>query len=410
MNVGVITYHLVPNFGAQLQALSTVGYLKRKGITPFILNWYPQDLQEMYANRVSVEQINLHNLFAEKYLPMTCYCSNEDELIETIRKHEIDALVLGSDALFKYMPFKLRRKFDWYKMKVVEKDISSDQTYEHNPFWGSFYPMLDRNIPICICSVSSQNSPYSKVGAGEYEKLSGLISNFSYVSVRDKWTCEMIRYFCPNKDVYESPDPVFSFNQNCFIDLPSKREILNKFGLPDKYVLLSFRLNKVKNKFVKDLAQELFLEGLTPVAFPMPEGLLDWGLRDKVKLPLDVLDWYCLIKYSSGYIGERMHPIVVAMHNSVPFYAYDEYGIVKTIIPKVLYSHKPTSSKIYHILQKADFLSNMESYYSGVHLTAKEVVDRIVTFNFDKMKTFSISFQAEYELNMERIIKAMKFV
>lgn len=50
MKIGILTYHCVPNFGAQLQALSTVCYLKRAGYEPILLNWYPKDLQVMYEN------------------------------------------------------------------------------------------------------------------------------------------------------------------------------------------------------------------------------------------------------------------------------------------------------------------------------------------------------------------------
>lgn len=31
MKIGILTYHCVPNFGAQLQTISTVGYVKKNG-------------------------------------------------------------------------------------------------------------------------------------------------------------------------------------------------------------------------------------------------------------------------------------------------------------------------------------------------------------------------------------------
>ena len=42
--------------------------------------------------------------------------------------------------------------------------------------------------------------------------------------------------------------------------------------------------------------------------------------------PLSPIDWYALIKYSNGYIGENMHPIVICLHNAVPCYSIDNWG------------------------------------------------------------------------------------
>ena len=50
MRIGVLTYHCPPNFGAQLQAVSTVGYLRRVGHDVIVLNWYAKDLEEMYTS------------------------------------------------------------------------------------------------------------------------------------------------------------------------------------------------------------------------------------------------------------------------------------------------------------------------------------------------------------------------
>ena len=43
MKIGILTYHSVYNFGANLQVLSTVGYLKNNGFEPIVINWIPED-------------------------------------------------------------------------------------------------------------------------------------------------------------------------------------------------------------------------------------------------------------------------------------------------------------------------------------------------------------------------------
>ena len=66
MRIGVLTYHCPPNFGAQLQAISTVGFLRNAGHEVVVLNWYAKDLEEMYSQRIPPQQVSCHNLFAQK--------------------------------------------------------------------------------------------------------------------------------------------------------------------------------------------------------------------------------------------------------------------------------------------------------------------------------------------------------
>ena len=98
MRIGVLTYHCVPNFGAQLQAMSTIGFLKRVGHTPVLLHWYPKDLEDVYRRRVSKEQIVCQMQFAEDNFPLSSLCRNEKQLIKEIEKQQLDMIITGSDA------------------------------------------------------------------------------------------------------------------------------------------------------------------------------------------------------------------------------------------------------------------------------------------------------------------------
>lgn len=54
-----------------------------------------------------------------------------------------------------------------------------------------------------------------------------------------------------------SPDPVFSFNRNCDDFIPGKRYILEKFNLPEDYVLLSFGKHYNNAKYIENVINEL---------------------------------------------------------------------------------------------------------------------------------------------------------
>lgn len=65
MKIGILTYAYVPNFGANLQALSTYHYLKNNGHTPILILWEPIGLHEKFAKQKS-EQTFAHFSFVKK--------------------------------------------------------------------------------------------------------------------------------------------------------------------------------------------------------------------------------------------------------------------------------------------------------------------------------------------------------
>ena len=409
MKVGILTYHIVCNFGAQLQAISTVGFLKREGHEPVVINWYPKDLDEKYQKEIPLEQYKCHIDFAKQNMPLTKLCRTEDELLQVIEENNFDAIILGSDALFKFLPKSARKIFSFRKLRFVDRCIfTSDQELAGNPFWGSFIPKLKNAIPVVVFSVSSQNTAYKKVNEQEYDGVKKSLERFKYITVRDEWTKQLVQYFLGKIDIPVTPDPVFSFNQNTYLPVLSKQKLIEKYKLPNKYVLLSFRLKRIGELFVKEIADRLIANGYTPVAFPHPEGLEDYGCAHKISMPLSPLEWYYLIKYSDGYIGERMHPIIVSLHNTVPFFCFDEYGMTKIIkIFPYIYFKKLfwKSSKIYHILSKADLLDNVVSIKHLPKITPQMAVERFLTFDKQKVSVFLEKQQQEYENYMNNLLE-----
>lgn len=411
MRVGLLTYHCPPNFGAQLQAISTVGYLKRMGHEPIVLNWYAADLEEMYSKRIPADQIKCHEAFTEYALPVGVKCSKYADLIKEVDRLGLDAMVVGSDALFKYFPISKRRFFSKRKLKwIYFTQPLSCEDLEENPFFGDFLSKLTKKIPASVYAVSSQNCPYNLMGAKERKRMAEALSNYNLITVRDAWTQGMVEKITGRNNVRINPDPVFSFNQNCYLEIPSKEDILSKYNLSENYVLLSFSDWFCKSDYIKAIAEEIERRGYQPVALPMPEKLFDAGIEKKIALPLSPLEWYALIIYSKGYVGERMHPIVVCLHNSVPFFCLDEYG---TKVRKSFFSRKmvynPLSSKTYLIVKDADLLNQLYSYQGTEPLLNPAlVVDRLLSFDVQKCQKFAVNKQKQYEVGIQEVIESLK--
>lgn len=404
MRIGILTYHCVPNFGAQLQAVSTVGFLRKNGHEPVVLNWYPHQLENMYSQRVPSIQLACHWHFTDKMLPVSRICRTINDLVNEIDSLNLQGIIVGSDALFKYTPVSVRKNFFRRILSLLGKRSYWD-VLEENPFFGGFAFMLKKRIPVCAFSVSSQNCPYADLNSSEIQQLKKNLEAFSYITVRDEWTSLFVKYINGGNEIPITPDPVFAFNQNLYVPLPAKSEILERFGLPENYVLLSFSKNYVRDDYVHELAQELKKVDYCPVAFPMPEGLRDFNLDKKVGLPLSPLDWYALIKYSKGYVGERMHPIVVALHNATPFFCFDEYGTYKKNYLGMKIGYVQESSKTYLILKKAGLLKYMYSYHTKEgYPQVKMVVEGLKSFDMARCSDFSANFQSNYNRSMEKII------
>lgn len=406
MNIGVLTYHFVPNFGAQLQTMSTIGFIKKTGHNPILLHWHPKDFEQLYTGRVPESQLICQKNFAQNNFPLSSLCENEEDLVKEIERNNLGLIITGSDALFKYMPLSERTFFSKRKLKFVKRKVFSFEEIDSNPFFCTYYEKLENKIPVVAFSVSSQNCDYCRMSNKELLIMRDSLNNFRYISTRDEWTKRMVEYVTRKNYIEITPDPVFAFNYNCYVNIPTKDEIREKYNLPENYVLISFWTNTISPSYVEELSAELISNNLTPVAFPMPEGLLSYGIKCTVNLPLSPIDWYAIIIHSKGYIGERMHPIIVCLHNSVPFFVFDEYGIEKKYLGGLYKKYIKDSSKTYHIVTKAGVANNLYSYKSREAFpSTKEVVYRLLSFDIKKCSLFSNNQYIEYLDTMQKILK-----
>ena len=399
--VGILTFAKVANFGANLQGLSTYFYFKNKGYRPVFINWEPEDFAIRQSNDAKTKQGQAHFSFFEGLCNFTYKCRNDEDIIKAIDDYSIDMLVIGSDAVLQHHPFWTRIKFPTRKIFYYDR-MDSTRLFP-NPFWGTFYSDLSNRIPMALMSGSSQNSPYKCFGKDEKEQMCFNLKNFSYISVRDLWTKKMVEYITNNylhPDV--TPDPVFAFNQNVAEMIPSKQETLMKFDLPERYCLFSFLDQIVSVEWLIKIDNLLKKDNILCVALPMPRGIhFNHKFTHSIDSPLSPIDWYALIKYSSGYVGQNMHPIVVSLHNAVPFFSFDTYGVSN--FGGLFYKEK--SSKIFDVLSDFNLLQNRcVGNNKFVKLPSPEfVVERLLLFDRQVVKSKSEEYYSTYCKMMQDI-------
>ena len=407
MKIGILTYFRLANYGANLQAYSTFRFLKNNGHEVLFIDWSPEDYYKSKVESAMKDKYKIHHFsFVDETLPISKRCLNETDICQIIKEECIDGVIVGSDAVTQNHPFLERLSFPSRRVVSISPKFST--TTFPSPFWGSFIQSLDKKLPIAIMSGSSQDSKYYYIFGKERRQMKESIEKLSYISVRDAWTQKMIRYLTRGKIVPEiTPDPVFALKVNASDTIPSKAEVLQKYNLPEKYVLFSFWNNSIVSyDWLKEIGDLFQREGTTPVAFPMPGGVnFNHPFSIEVNTPTP-LDWYAIIANASAYIGEKMHPIVTCLANAVPCFNFDHCG-VKLFKGLFRYSR---SSKIYHIMNEFDVGENRING-SGVFFKPPRpelVYDKIKNFDINLCSQKAELYLARYNEMMTTIIETFK--
>lgn len=408
MKIGLLAYHAVCNFGAMLQLLSTYMFLKNHGHEPVIINWVAKDLENYYAQNTPISQIENQLKLRLQLWKETALCRTIKDVANIISNEQIDAVIIGSDAVAQHHPLFERIVFPCCNIIAINS-VTSDVVFP-NPFWGIWTDYLDKPVPVALMSAASQDSKYKYISKKLRKQMKERIMAFSYVSVRDVDTQKMFSFItegqcCPSV----TPDPVFAFNQNAASLVPSKEELMKKYGLSGKYMLISFKNEKRcnvsqtwLNKF-QDIAKH---HGIQCVSLPFSTSLSAGELESEIALPLNPIDWYALLKYSCGYIGNNMHPIVVCIHNTVPFFSFDNYG---TKHANGLFCDSSTS-KIRHILKVANLLDCRIASNSLFRRTPspEHVFNKLQTFDKAKCKNFAQGYLNKYNEMMTKILERLR--
>lgn len=405
MKIGLLAYHFACNFGATLQLLSTYKYLEKHGHEPIVINFIAEDLEKLYRRSTSAQQIAMQESTRRSLWRETALCRNAGDIAQAIKSENIEAVIIGSDAVAQHHPFLERVVFPCKKFIALRKN-TSDMEFP-NPFWATWLPEVERRIPVAVMSASCQDSNYMLIPASTKRAMRKTIANYSYISVRDTWTRDMMRNISRGKCVPEvTPDPVFAFNQNAGELVPTKAEIRKKFNLPEHYILLSFKQERhgpsVNQQWIDNLKLAAAQKDVTCAILPFANGKSYGKLPLEIALPISPIDWYALIMHSDGYVGNNMHPIIVCLHNAVPFFSFDNYGT--THFNGLMSSDK--SSKIKHLLQLSGQLEHRISSIS-IGATApkpEHVLNSLLSFDKAKSKAFATNYLDCYNHMMDTII------
>jgi hypothetical protein len=192
MKIGLLAYHSACNFGATLQLLSTYKYLEKAGHDPIVINWIPQDLEAFYKRTTPAEQFENQLCVRQQLWKETARCYDVKDVAKVIEQEAIEAVIIGSDAVAQHHPWPERLIFPTKRIYTILK-YTSDRMFP-NPFWGMFNQHLTHPVPTAVMSASSQDSSYRYIRGTKRNEMRNAIQHYSYLSVRDSWTQDMMEY------------------------------------------------------------------------------------------------------------------------------------------------------------------------------------------------------------------------
>ena len=409
MKIGILTFYRVDNFGANLQALSTYYYLKKHGHEPVMLEYVSRvtaayswisDFKGKYKPKKRLVQKAEHLRFIDSHIKNQIRnLRSSSDVLKAIKENKIEAIIVGSDAvaqhwpLFSTLKFSLQRPY-WFEPFPSERRFP-------NPFWGVGF---SESIPTAMMAVSSQNSPYNRFSFITKKRMKKALGNIRYISVRDEWTRVMMNASDPSLKIDIAPDPVFALNQNLEGVIPSEKDVRSKFNLPQKYILVGLRSQVFSVDFLRELNEKFKNRGEECVAFNI-DGAMAYShpFAYETPGPISPLYWFALIKYSAGYIGSNMHPIVSALTCGVPCFSIDNWGRTNFWGKKI----KDGSSKVQDVLSQYCIVDWRKAIDDGkCDVSPQEMVDRISAFPVGKVRAISEQRLELYNQVMQKILSS----
>ena len=297
----VTTLHWVPNFGANLQAYAVSHEFKKLGRNVRFVNFRPAELEEMTRSSVGSSQLKAHSIFVESHLEETPLIRNQTDFEALIEDSSAETLITGSDAVFRLKPDSSRADFTF-----------------PNPFWLS---SNRKNSRLSKCrkfalAPSAMGTDFRKLDNKTKSRIKDALMDFDLVTARDDWTIQQLKSIGISKNVENIPDPVFLL----YDTIQSHKS--DPSGNP--YFVVSSG-NRLSTKWLHSFTEISNKEGFDVMTLPIPEGHTSTGGNQSIDLPLDPLNWLALIAKSSGYIGIRFHPILIALCTGLPTLSLDLY-------------------------------------------------------------------------------------
>lgn len=207
MRIGILTLPQTPNYGWVLQAFALSKVLSKMGHEPYFINRRWNGSPTSFFK--SFQRFVYYNFFMgpfykfrKKFIPSTRPCVSDEELIEVVNDYSFDAIVVGSDQVWR-LSLSLGLKYNFFLDFLSGNDI---KRISYAPSFGT--------------DIWEGNKE-------ETEKIKRLLKKFNAISVREASGVDVVRNIF---DLHAEHvlDPTLLLSKEDYNQLLSQKKIFNK--------------------------------------------------------------------------------------------------------------------------------------------------------------------------------------
>lgn len=333
MKIGILTFHQSVNNGAVMQAYSLSKRLKKEypGCCIEIINYRRESVDKAYSYSLS-EYLKIRSLkgFVKRTLDLVL-----DPLLLKRMRHRTKVFNTCQ-----------------YRLPLSERVITSDDTKELNEYieqnydvlvvgsdavWNyvtrgfpnAYFPNKDLKVKKLSFAASCYGMDYLGIPDGEREQICDVLSEFSFIGVRDEATEKFVQWSGCDIVPHHTCDPTVFLDVK---DLPIDLEVLKKklsdrgfdFDKPTVGIMGSAKMLSMVKKLYGKKYQIVSLYNYLKGA--------DVNLYD-----LEPYEWAYVFRYFKVTFTTYFHGTLLSLRNGVPVICIDlgtEFG--KRHVPKTL--------------------------------------------------------------------------
>ncbi len=386
MKVALITHHWIPNFGANIQALATFSYLRKRHDVQ-VLHYVPRFLEDRYRRIVSNKQRHEHIRFCERFLGLSPVLRNEEQIERYCYEQQFETIVSGSDAVF----------------RLSRNSVTCEGAFP-NPFWLQWSRRRPDYRPrIGFISGSATGATYYSFPRWLKRGIRERLEAADFLSVRDAWTKLMFTLISGGAiDAPVSPDP--SSILDTVFDLPSEFTQA-PLSQTQPYILYSARNGRVTDDWLQCFVNICHKQGFKVYGLPLPEYEMTFPFDKTIELPLSPAAWYAWIKHASGFVGERFHPLACSLFNKVPFVTIDHYrkeGFRK----QFTFINIPITSKVYDLCERSGYVSHCIHYRALKRISPTKVLDLLIRWDDTAAGDYIAKARVLFPRTLEALLNA----
>lgn len=318
MKIGILTFHFGNNYGGILQCYALQQVLKKEGYIVEVINFQPSSEAIIDRIKNKLKQIGSYKEFVEN-IGRLCKAKNKPIHIEYANE------IKRQFNLFRNEYIKLSQPLNEDNIGLYVKEhydaiiVGSDQV------WTSLYDKIPIYFMGWLPEFDGLKLSYAACSAHKYvrgkrkEELKSLLEKFSYISVRDSVTAELVSNIIEKTpDIVPDPTELYDFKE--FISE-------NKYGEP--YILTYVLGDEIDGGHEVALSKIKRITGVEKViAIVIPNNNLDIvNYTDDVLYHVSPAEWINLFYHASAVYTDSFHAIMFSLKFSKPFIAYYKNAI-----------------------------------------------------------------------------------